>query len=1686
MLRTIKKAVAFLLVCAMLAGMGVYAVAADTSSNEAVFFDLLSADSEAMRSAVAYGHSSGNWDDAKNVLLQECKSDMSEKNYIVNNTSDTSGAKTIVYDTLTFSESLISVKTVTTQKSLVTFALGSSSVRGDYLLTTFRHAEHSGICMDSKEAGSSTSPQLVVKFTDGTTRTLLPQGDAYVRATGCGSSDAYASTAFGTANPTQLWAMHRADKQNLMPYSSDEMRTYISFDTDSLGGKAIASGELRIYAQVKNPNGGSADSTELPLMLMSPYFKDLEEDTITWSLLKSQNSFGHYSWDGISGGIVYNESLYGTCFGGLGVPNEFANATSRFCEEASLCLTGNYAQAKRQLLRFAEQTYDVIANGTGFPVRRPLEPANRSLEFPYIYRTLLMNNALSAQENYELLRWYYQDIRFLYLERTGRVFTEGSTPNTSTQLYATNWGVWHICGFFNCVQFFDMFKQTAEWKNMFEARLSVISDKLINADGSYLEVTFGYPVAVIGWFINMLSYMTSSGYDETVSAVFANKMIRLTKYLLDCTYPNGILPLYGDGNGGKIRSVINTLLSVPSISSNGSTAMKNLLWYITDGAQGERPDLSVLYKQAKIAVDRTGWGADDAMLFTNAKGGGSHCHADALAILFYAKDRNLLSDVGTITYDSASPAFSMRTRSSAHNTVAVDSVGQRCKGSSVLDGYDGADDNINMAANNSVTTVREYTTSSAAATHYRNITHLKYMDDLLLVSDSLIPKTSGSHTYTQNWHSAVGANPATSASLGSFSDNVWGYTNYSSGANLMVSQARPNTSASSPVIEHSTPSCYDESSPTGQSAYMEFKQTTSGNAAFNTALYPYSGTQEGIRTIKLTTGVYDNTASCMRIQRFNSSTLSTLRDEAVYYNSFEDEPAARTVTRRTDSEGYVNRFTTDAKTAVYHVLLSEKTDMLYISEGKSLTVDRTKTVDGVQDTIELAALSATAPVTDLTAYFDAQTGTIHIDTSDVGILSRTTGVSVRFDQFTGSTVDRVLLNGTELIDGVNVEITSNGATLPTSCLLFDFKNDSDAAKRYSQAAYGGGNYNYDSGCWAVNSYRNSHPVFSSESGGTLTTEIIKSGSYNGFDSGYIQISANQSLGRDAACLDYQITGAEVMQIRLRLTNCAAAGNARIVGLFANAFEGTDFNWKYTAYQSLPFTDGEYLTVTLPITEAIRQLGNITTFRVAYNNLRAVDPDQPSELEIDSIFIGRQVDSPIGLVHTAVFTDSDGIIYEQREVKYTQSYGTLPVPRKSGYTFDGWYTAQTGGAQLNAASTVTSTEDETIYAHWIANEYEITYDNLFNLYEWRNNPNSYRLNTTGNSISVNCGHGELSGTNGTISVTTEASGVSSTVDVRTAFGDGDSYYNMPVSPHTEYVFSCDIAVQRQAQWLIFVLDSSYKLIRSDTVNGSQSFSHSSGVLVSNYPTKSLHESKRFVTTDHAAYIQIRFGNAGFYSQTSVFSNVRITKKGSAPDDVTYPSAGKRYSFGSQDSPLAEPQSSLMHFDGWYTGENGTGQKITDDNYYLISESTVLYSKWLPPVLSSDTLRVDFGGRIISGFAPQSASLDSFLTLSDPTCSIAYQKPFACVGTGTTVTVMRQSEPYESYTAVLYGDLNGDGKCDGQDAVLLSCRLSGALTAQQLGEFCETAADCDHSQSLDDADFQLLIGAGLMEAEIDQTP
>lgn len=63
----------------------------------------------------------------------------------------------------------------------------------------------------------------------------------------------------------------------------------------------------------------------------------------------------------------------------------------------------------------------------------------------------------------------------------------------------------------------------------------------------------------------------------------------------------------------------------------------------------------------------------------------------------------------------------------------------------------------------------------------------------------------------------------------------------------------------------------------------------------------------------------------------------------------------------------------------------------------------------------------------------------------------------------------------------------------------------------------------------------------------------------------------------------------------------------------------------------------------------------------------------------------------------------------KSVTYSETYGSLPTPSRTGYSFKGWYTSASGGNKVESGTKVSITSNQTLYAQWERISYTMLYD-----------------------------------------------------------------------------------------------------------------------------------------------------------------------------------------------------------------------------------------------------------------------------------------------------------------------------------------------------------------------------------------
>ena len=131
-------------------------------------------------------------------------------------------------------------------------------------------------------------------------------------------------------------------------------------------------------------------------------------------------------------------------------------------------------------------------------------------------------------------------------------------------------------------------------------------------------------------------------------------------------------------------------------------------------------------------------------------------------------------------------------------------------------------------------------------------------------------------------------------------------------------------------------------------------------------------------------------------------------------------------------------------------------------------------------------------------------------------------------------------------------------------------------------------------------------------------------------------------------------------------------------------------------------------------------------------------------------------------------------------------------------------------------------------------------------------------------------------------------------------------------------------------------------------------------------------------------------------------------------------------------------------------------------------------------------VNYENRLIYGLRPGLRETD-FPNYVKPAsgASIRYIQTGRGFGTGALASVSDSDGGVKNYTLVIFGDIDGDGCYDGQDAVYLSLIANGMLTRDRVGEALWLASDCNHDGAIDGDDVDIVTETGLKLAEIAQS-
>lgn len=267
---------------------------------------------------------------------------------------------------------------------------------------------------------------------------------------------------------------------------------------------------------------------------------------------------------------------------------------------------------------------------------------------------------------------------------------------------------------------------------------------------------------------------------------------------------------------------------------------------------------------------------------------------------------------------------------------------------------------------------------------------------------------------------------------------------------------------------------------------------------------------------------------------------------------------------------------------------------------------------------------------------------------------------------------------------------------------------------------------------------------------------------------------------------------------------------------------------------------------------------------------------------------------------------------------TYKYGTavtFDTPTKTGYTFLGYFTNKNGSGTAVTGITSTQTGDVTLFAKWEATTYTISYNgNMFSTNGLTTNGLTFSYDYENSILTIN---GTATGDTYIISFTNNLT-----------FVEGDKY-----NVNFSYVSGS-----------LTTNNGAIILFSTEVVDNSKNSLSPRNHIDTQFPTSSTPNNGTLSISSLAATSGSKLRYWVWSSDTSgniTFNNYKVKV------NITKVQT-KTIAFNGNYGTLPVPKREGFTFDGWYTGNNGTGTRITSDSIFTGNADQTLYAKWIDDI------------------------------------------------------------------------------------------------------------------------------------------
>lgn len=278
------------------------------------------------------------------------------------------------------------------------------------------------------------------------------------------------------------------------------------------------------------------------------------------------------------------------------------------------------------------------------------------------------------------------------------------------------------------------------------------------------------------------------------------------------------------------------------------------------------------------------------------------------------------------------------------------------------------------------------------------------------------------------------------------------------------------------------------------------------------------------------------------------------------------------------------------------------------------------------------------------------------------------------------------------------------------------------------------------------------------------------------------------------------------------------------------------------------------------------------------------------------------------------------------------YGTLPSASREGYTFDGWYTASSGGSKIESTTTVSLTADTTLFAHWTPIQYTVSFDT--------------KISEVSNPASVTRDYGSKYGTLPTPS--------------RTGYSLEGWYKETGLTNKVSSEDTVTSSITLFAKWtpnqytVTFnpnggTVTQTSTTVTYDSTYGDLPVPTRSGYAFAGWYTDETGGTK--ITKDSP--VKITEAQTLYAHWTPIKYTVTFNAKGGYT-----PTGSKEVTFGETYGALPAPTYVGHAFNGWYNAET-SGTQITSDSIVAVADNHTLYAYWTDKNVAVSMTDYDYG-------------------------------------------------------------------------------------------------------------------------------